>query len=207
MVEVNHLLERRHLCIDQIIRQYYREGLSAQNGFSAKHGMPQSERFGLTHVRATHMLGYDVSHLLKELLTALALQLSLKLIRLVEVILYGSLITARDKDHMSDARVDSLFQRVLDEWLSTTGSISFGLALVTGKKRVPNPATGKTALVTLVKLPPIRSMTAAILATLPRPAQEYQASQLCHACFPDRLPQPRRRSSWIRCSETFPPAA
>src|SRR5512139_648163 len=31
--------------------------------------------------------------------------------------------------------------------LSTTGSISLGLALVAGRKRVPNPATGKTALV------------------------------------------------------------
>src|ERR671930_63978 len=31
--------------------------------------------------------------------------------------------------------------------LSTTGSISFGLALVTGRKRVPRPATGNTALV------------------------------------------------------------
>src|SRR4051812_10118413 len=30
--------------------------------------------------------------------------------------------------------------------LSTTGSISLGMALVAGKKRVPMPATGKTAL-------------------------------------------------------------
>src|SRR3954464_10862178 len=30
--------------------------------------------------------------------------------------------------------------------LSTTGSISFGLALVAGKKRVPRPATGNTAV-------------------------------------------------------------
>src|SRR5689334_2805248 len=30
--------------------------------------------------------------------------------------------------------------------LSTMGSISFGLALVAGRKRVPRPATGKTAL-------------------------------------------------------------
>src|SRR5688572_10108930 len=30
--------------------------------------------------------------------------------------------------------------------LSTIGSISFGLALVAGKKRLPRPATGKTAL-------------------------------------------------------------
>ena len=31
--------------------------------------------------------------------------------------------------------------------LSTTGSISFGLAFVTGRKRVPSPATGNTAFV------------------------------------------------------------
>src|SRR5690349_13100853 len=34
--------------------------------------------------------------------------------------------------------------------LSTTGSISLGEALVAGRKRVPRPATGNTALVTLV---------------------------------------------------------
>ena len=31
--------------------------------------------------------------------------------------------------------------------LSTTGIISFGLALVAGRKRLPKPATGNTALV------------------------------------------------------------
>ena len=30
--------------------------------------------------------------------------------------------------------------------LSTMGGNSFGIALVAGRKRVPNPATGKTAL-------------------------------------------------------------
>src|ERR1700748_1463972 len=33
--------------------------------------------------------------------------------------------------------------------LSTSGSISFGWALVAGRKRVPRPATGKTALRTM----------------------------------------------------------
>jgi len=32
--------------------------------------------------------------------------------------------------------------------LSTRGSISFGEALVAGKKRVPNPAAGKSAFLT-----------------------------------------------------------
>lgn len=36
--------------------------------------------------------------------------------------------------------------------LSTTLSISLGLALVAGRKRVPRPATGKTALVTALVL-------------------------------------------------------
>ena len=31
--------------------------------------------------------------------------------------------------------------------LSTTGSISFGIALVAGRKRVPSPAAGITALI------------------------------------------------------------
>src|SRR5438270_12506904 len=34
--------------------------------------------------------------------------------------------------------------------LSTSGSISLGCALVAGRKRVPNPAAGKTALRTLI---------------------------------------------------------
>ena len=34
--------------------------------------------------------------------------------------------------------------------LSTTGSISLGVALVAGRKRVPRPAAGTTALVTFV---------------------------------------------------------
>ena len=40
--------------------------------------------------------------------------------------------------------------------LSTIGSISFGLALVTGRNRVPRPATGNTQVLTvLVGMTPI----------------------------------------------------
>jgi hypothetical protein len=35
---------------------------------------------------------------------------------------------------------------------STTGNISFGIALVAGRKRVPNPAAGMTALVTALPI-------------------------------------------------------
>src|SRR5262249_21548976 len=39
--------------------------------------------------------------------------------------------------------------------LSTTGSISFGIALVAGRKRVPRPATGNTALRTGAVMGPL----------------------------------------------------
>src|SRR4029077_13356032 len=37
--------------------------------------------------------------------------------------------------------------------LSTSGSISLGMALVAGRKRVPSPAAGKTALRTFLVIP------------------------------------------------------
>src|ERR1700693_3941826 len=37
--------------------------------------------------------------------------------------------------------------------LSTSGSISFGWALVAGRNRVPSPAAGKTAFLTLIVAP------------------------------------------------------
>ncbi len=40
--------------------------------------------------------------------------------------------------------------------LSTIGSISFGLALVAGRKRVPRPATGNTAFVIFRIAAPLR---------------------------------------------------
>jgi hypothetical protein len=36
--------------------------------------------------------------------------------------------------------------------MSTTGNISFGIAFVAGRNRVPSPATGKTALRTRFRL-------------------------------------------------------
>ena len=63
------------------------------------------------------------------------------------MILNGAFVTPRDENHFANAGVVSLFPGVLDQGLSTTGSISLGCALVAGGKRVPSPATGKMALV------------------------------------------------------------
>ena len=47
---------------------------------------------------------------------------------------------------MLDAGLARLVDHILDDGRSTTVSISFGIALVAGRKRVPSPATGNTAL-------------------------------------------------------------
>src|SRR4029077_10010984 len=50
--------------------------------------------------------------------------------------------------------------------LSTTGSISLGLALVAGRKRVPRPATGNTA----VRITGLEACVIAYSPRLPRPS-------------------------------------
>ena len=66
---------------------------------------------------------------------------------MVEMVFDDVLAAAGDEDELLDARLACASSTAY--WttgLSTTGSISFGTALVAGRKRVPMPATGKTAL-------------------------------------------------------------
>ena len=65
----------------------------------------------------------------------------------VEMILDHALVAAGDEDEMLDAGFPA--PRRPTYWisgLSTMVSISFGIALVAGRTRVPRPATGNTAL-------------------------------------------------------------
>ena len=64
---------------------------------------------------------------------------------MVEVIFYGRLAAAGHEDDLFDPGGGWLLPHAY--WirgLSTTGSISLGIALVAGRKRVPRPPTGKT---------------------------------------------------------------
>src|ERR1035438_4207581 len=69
--------------------------------------------------------------------------------------------------------------------LSTMGSISFGCALVAGRKRVPRPAAGKTALRTLASINSILVQPAPVgnneyLTVLGKPgtASQFQRREL-----------------------------
>jgi hypothetical protein len=64
----------------------------------------------------------------------------------VEMVLDDALVAPGDKDEVLDSGFPRLVDGVLDDGRSTTVSISLGMALVAGRKRVPSPATGKTAV-------------------------------------------------------------
>ncbi len=76
----------------------------------------------------------------------LAASTSSSSVRDVEVVLDGPLTAAGDEQDVGEPCADRLFHHVLDGGLGTTGSISFGIALVAGRNRVPRPAAGMTAL-------------------------------------------------------------
>jgi hypothetical protein len=82
----------------------------------------------------------------QQLRLAGALQLRLQLVGLVEVVLDGALVRPVMKIRCSAPPASASSAAYWISGLSTTGSISFGLALVAGRKRVPRPATGNTAL-------------------------------------------------------------
>ena len=62
------------------------------------------------------------------------------------MVLDRGLAAAGDEDELLDAGGEASSTAYWISGLSTTGSISLGIALVAGRKRVPRPATGRTAL-------------------------------------------------------------
>ena len=68
----------------------------------------------------------------------------LELEGMIEMVLDRRLVLAGDKDELFNPAVASSTAYWISG-LSTTGSISFGIAFVAGRKRVPSPPTGKMA--------------------------------------------------------------
>src|SRR3546814_10958728 len=62
------------------------------------------------------------------------------------MILDRALAAPGDENHLLDPASRASSTAYWISGRSTTGSISLGIALVAGRKRVPRPATGKTAL-------------------------------------------------------------
>jgi len=153
VIDVHHLLHHRRLAVDQVVGQHHGEGLVAYRRIGAEHRMAQPQSFRLANVDAVDVLRQQVLHKLPATRSCRAGEFAFQLVGLVEMILDGALGTTGDEDHVGDAGSHRLLHRILDQRLVHDGHHLFGLALVAGRKRVPRPATGKTALVTFFIFP------------------------------------------------------
>lgn len=123
--------------------------------------MPQTQRFALTHEVNVGQVG-EVDHLTQLVHLALGLQQVLQLEVAIEVVLQAAFVTARDDEDVIDSGGDRLLNHILDGRSIDHRQHLLGLRLGGGRKRVPNPAAGITALVT-------RDETAVLIANSLRP--------------------------------------
>ena len=146
LVDLRHLRKAGDLAADQVVRQVHEERLRAHGRLRAQHRMPQTQRRGLADVDAGGVRGQHAAQLVQQVALALLLQHVLELLVRIEVILDGALGGAGDEHQAPRAGRKASSTAYWMSGLSTTGSISLGLALVAGRKRVPRPATGNTAV-------------------------------------------------------------
>jgi len=80
---------------------------------------------------------------------SLGFQIIFQLRRTVEMIFDGPFVSAGNENHVGDACRSRFFHRILNQGFVNHRQHLFGHCLCRqGKKRVPRPATGKTAFLT-----------------------------------------------------------
>ena len=129
--------------MDQIVGEDDAEGLVAHDGPGAEHGVAKTQGSGLADVDEVHIHRRDGVNDVQKLLLALGSKLGLKLGILVEMILDGALVAARDEDHVGDAGRSSFFHGVLDERLVDNGEHFLGHCLGGGQKSGPEAGHGE----------------------------------------------------------------
>ena len=113
----NQLTQSRLLGVNQVIGQNHAERFVAHHRSGAEYSMSQTERFGLTNedeIDATRRHGM---HQIQKFVLALGREIGFQFRALVEVIFNGTLVAARDKDHVGNAGSSSFFHGILDERL------------------------------------------------------------------------------------------
>ncbi len=148
LLDVDHALEQGVARVDQVVAEQDREGLVADVRGGAQHGVAEALGVALADV-VDHGEVAGFLDLGQPARVTLLLEGGLELVVAVEVVLEGRLlrpVTMRTSPRPADTASSTTY------WiagLSTTGSISLGVALVAGRNRVPRPAAGMTALLIL----------------------------------------------------------
>jgi hypothetical protein len=143
----DHLLEQVVAVVDEVVAEQHRERLVAHvlGGGEHRRGPGPSRRPGGRSGRG--QVG-AVPHGVQPLLVALGLQRQLELHGAVEVVLQRPLVAAGDHEDVVQPGPHRLLDDVLDRRLVDDRQHLLREALVAGRKRVPRPAAGMTALVT-----------------------------------------------------------
>ena len=122
------------LGVNEVIGQNHTEGLVADHGAGAQHGVPEAERLGLTDKDEVDAARRHGVHQIEKLVLALGRQIGLQFRALVEVILDGALVAARDKNHVGDAGRGGFLHGVLDQGLVDHRQHFLGHGLGGGQK-------------------------------------------------------------------------
>ena len=140
LVRLHELADTGAVPGHDVVREDDREGLMADHLLGHQHRMTEAELLLLAHV--AH-LGHvaDLAHTSQHLDITARFEQRFELETVVEVILDGPLLAARDDDDLLDAGSDGLLDRVLDDGLVDERQHLLGLCLRGGQEACP-PARG-----------------------------------------------------------------
>ncbi len=128
VVDFDHLLEARHLGVDDVVGKNDGKGLVADKFFGGQHGMAQAQRFFLADVGNVNHVG-DVLNDRQQVGFAALLEHHLQLVADVEVVFDGALAAAGDDDDLIAAGGHRFLDAVLNDGLVDQREHFLGLRL------------------------------------------------------------------------------
>src|SRR6185369_17289718 len=123
--------------------------LAVDQGLGTQDSVPETQRTRLPDIGTVHVFGMRRAHRREQVVLLAGLQFALQFIGGVEVVLDGTFVATRDKDHVTDARCIGLFDRVLAKRLIHNGQHFLGLSLGRGKKSRSQAGHGEDRFVNL----------------------------------------------------------
>ena len=128
----DHLGQHRGAAVrpaHQVVGQQHGERLVVHQRLRAEDGMAEPERPRLPHEGAEHVVRRERAHQGQQLLLAVGFEFALEFVGGVEMVFDGTLVAARDEDHVADAGAVRLLDRVLDQRLVDDRQHLLGLRL------------------------------------------------------------------------------
>jgi hypothetical protein len=172
LIQIHHLPENARFAADEVVGEDDGEWVISHHLLGAQHRVPQTQRLGLADVHDRCLVRQYILHHVQQIFLSIGFEFRLKLVGLVKMVLDGTLVAASNENRSSMPAAIASSAAYWISGLSTIGAFP-GLAFVAGRKRVPRPATGNTALVTrfIILIPDSRIMRPASVVMLIHPVR------------------------------------